>query len=177
MVRCARSAPACDASAASDGDKRPEKDKDPAPSGILLGIEVTLRPGGNGSFRLPEDKRSRYLAKVQHVLDVDCLSPGQAAKLAGRLSFASSVTLGRFGRPFLQPVYALAAGRSVDEIHPLPPAESVAMGPADKGLSRGGRPTSGRSRLSSRTRQRRTEGKVVGWAAIWARVKPHGRRR
>jgi hypothetical protein len=113
-----------------------EKDKDPAPSGILLGIEVTLRPGGNGSFRLPEDKRSRYLAKVQHVLDVDCLAPGKAAKLAGCLSFASSVTLGRFGRPFLQPIYGLAAGRSVDEIHPLSPAEAVVMGPADKGLPR-----------------------------------------
>ena len=38
---------------------------------------------------------------------------GQAiiTNASGALSFASSVTLARFGRPFLQPLYGLASGR------------------------------------------------------------------
>ena len=48
---------------------------------------------------------------MKHVLEVDDLPSGTSAKLAGSLSFASSVCLARFGRPFLQPLYALAGGR------------------------------------------------------------------
>ena len=51
------------------------------------------------------------------MLNDDVLTSGNAAKLAGALSFASSVKLARFGRPFLQPLYGLASGSiyKVDE--------------------------------------------------------------
>ena len=88
-----------------------EKESPPKSEGMLLGVWVTLLPGFHGEFYLPDDKRSKYLKKVQAVLDDDLLTSGNSAKLAGALSFASSVTLARFGRPFLQPLYGLASGR------------------------------------------------------------------
>jgi hypothetical protein len=91
-----------------------EKDEEPGPSGTLLGALVTLTSGGNGRFCLTKEKRQKYRSKVQQILDADYLSPGNAAKLAGALSFASSVTLARFGRPFLQPIYSVAAGRDLE---------------------------------------------------------------
>lgn len=48
---------------------------------------------------------------MKAVLEEDVLTSGNSAKLAGALSFACSVTLARFGRPFLQPLYGLASGR------------------------------------------------------------------
>ena len=45
------------------------------------------------------------------MLEADALTSGNAAKLVGSLSFASLVCLARVGRPFLQPLYALAGGR------------------------------------------------------------------
>ena len=94
-----------------------KKESPPKSSGMLLGVWVNLLPGGNGEFFLPGEKRLRYLSKVQAVLQDDVLTSGNAAKLAGALSFASSVTLATFGRPFLQPLYGLASGRiyKVDE--------------------------------------------------------------
>ena len=74
-----------------------EKESPPKSSGMLLGIWVNLLPGGNGEFFLPDGKRLKYLSKVQAVLSDDVLTSGNAAKLAGALSFASSVTLARFG--------------------------------------------------------------------------------
>jgi hypothetical protein len=91
-----------------------EKDKNPAASGTLLGVDVTLFEGGNGLFDLPPEKRAKYIKRVLDVLESGHLSPGQAAKLAGVLSFATSVSLGRFGRPFLQPIYAIVSGRPLD---------------------------------------------------------------
>ena len=110
-----------------------EKESPPKSSGMLLGIWVNLLPGGNGEFFLPDDKRLKYLSKVQAVLNDDVLTSGNAAKLAGALSFASSVTLARFGRPFLQPLYGLASGRiyKVDEEAEYVPPQGKR---GDKGL-------------------------------------------
>ena len=110
-----------------------EKESPPESSGLLLGVWVNLLPGGNGEFFLPDDKRLKYVSKVQAVLNDDVLTSGNAAKLAGALSFASSVTLARFGRPFLQPLYGLASGRiyKVDEEAEYVPPQGKR---GDKGL-------------------------------------------
>ena len=77
--------------------------------------------------------RNKYLKKVQAVLEDDLLSSGNSANLAGALSFASSVTLARFGRPFLQPLYGSASGRlyKVDEEAEFVPPQGKR---GDKGL-------------------------------------------
>ena len=84
-------------------------------------------------FYLPDDKRNKYLKKVQAVLNDDLLTSGNSAKLAGALNFANSVTLARFGRPFLQPLYGLASGRlyKVDEEAEFVPPQGKR---GDKGL-------------------------------------------
>ena len=56
-------------------------------------------------------------------------------KLAGGLSFASSVAMAKFGRPFLQPLYAVAAAKVIPpEPETLAP-ELWAMGPRAGGLA------------------------------------------
>jgi len=88
-----------------------EKESPPNVEGTLLGVSVKLTGKGNGEFHLPDNKRKKYLARVLAILEEDVLTSGNSAKLAGSLSFASMVCLARFGRPFLQPLYGLAAGR------------------------------------------------------------------
>ena len=50
---------------------------------------------------------------MYELLKANFISPGEAARLAGGLSFASSVALAKFGRPFLQPLYAAASGKLI----------------------------------------------------------------
>ena len=101
-----------------------EKEYPPSREGQLLGVRVVLTGQGNGEFFLPDQKRKKYLAKVLQVLEADELTSGNSAKLVGALSFASLVCLARFGRPFLQPLYALAGGRLPtmhEEVEFVPP--------------------------------------------------------
>jgi hypothetical protein len=96
-----------------------EKETPPTQKGPLLGVEVSLRENGAGSFSLSDTRRKYYLARVQQVLKDDYISPGDAAKLAGALCFASSVTLAKLGRPFLQPLYAAASMKQIPEFRDL----------------------------------------------------------
>ena len=48
-----------------------EKESPPSSKGKLLGVEVHLTGAGNGTFRLPEKKRDKYLARVKEVLEAD----------------------------------------------------------------------------------------------------------
>ena len=85
--------------------------------GVLLGVGVNLLPEGNDELSLPGDRRNNCLRRVHAVFEEDGLMSDNVAKLAGALSFASSVTLARFVRPFLQPLDGLVSGgcrRSVE---------------------------------------------------------------
>ena len=105
------------------------KEESPGVTGKLLGVEVSLTGKGHGSFRLPEGKKSNYLSQIRQILAEQFLSPGKAAKLAGALSFAASVSLARFGRPFLQPLYATAAGRSLEPLQRESDVDPIVLGP------------------------------------------------
>ena len=108
------------------------KETPPTRDADLLGVRVVLRPRVAGYFTLPQSKRDKYLAKVRAILKADFLSPGDAAKLAGGLTFASSVALAKFGRPFLQPLYAAASRKHI-------PPESSKMTPGEWAMApRGG---------------------------------------
>ena len=104
-----------------------EKESPSKSEGMLLGVCVNLLPAGNGEFFLPDHKKNKYLDGVQAVLEEDLLTSGNASKLAGALSFASSVTLALFGRPFLQQLYGVASGRlyKVDEDAKFAPLRST----------------------------------------------------
>ena len=86
-----------------------KKETPPTRDDDLLGVRVVLRAGGTGYFTLPQSKRDKYSRKIKRALDANFLAPGDAAKLAGGLTFASCVALARFGRAFLQPLYAAAS--------------------------------------------------------------------
>ena len=96
-----------------------EADEEPPPKSesLLSGVWEIVLPEANGELLLLDERRSRYVEREQAVLEEDLLTSGHAAKLVGALSLAPSVTLVRFGRPFLQPLYGLASGRlcKVDE--------------------------------------------------------------
>ena len=85
----------------------PGKMVEPCSKGPLLGVEVELR---DRDLMLHIDPLRRKLLseQIQAILDSDFLLPGMAAKLAGKLVFASCAMMGRIGRAFLQPLFRLA---------------------------------------------------------------------
>ena len=89
------------------------KETPPTTQEDLLGVRVVLLPKGGGYLTLPQSKREKYLTRVRAILKANFIAPGEAGRLAGGLSFASSVALAKFGRPFLQPLYAAASGKLI----------------------------------------------------------------
>ena len=57
------------------------------------------------SVRVTDDKAAKWLHDVQEALRAGRLSSGQAAKLAGRLSFSAQHTFRKLGRAMLRPLF------------------------------------------------------------------------
>ena len=87
----------------------PDKDSDNAESMVVLGslCRVDFR-GRSLHTRVDPSKAAKYAQLLQTVLDTALLEPGQASKLAGRLSFAVTVSGNRVGRAYVKPFYAQA---------------------------------------------------------------------
>ena len=88
----------------------------PQPSLLLLGAQVTICPDFV-SAALPLKRRGDLVEEVQRVLAADALTPGQAAKLRGRLGFAQSLMFGKYGRALLQPLTNRQYSRAVRGEH------------------------------------------------------------
>ena len=58
--------------------------------------------------KVDPDKAQKYRAQLEILLSCGTLSSGEASKLAGRLSFAVTVSGNRVGRAFIKPFYAQA---------------------------------------------------------------------
>ena len=58
--------------------------------------------------RVDAEKASKYRLQLKELLELQHLSPGDASKLAGRLSFAVTVSGCRVGRAYIKPFYAQA---------------------------------------------------------------------
>ena len=75
----------------------------------VLGIEVDV----NWSRKLitlcvMQEKAQKWLAALRRILEFRTLSPDEASRMAGRLSFAVSAAANRVGRAFVKPFYAQA---------------------------------------------------------------------
>ena len=70
----------------------------------VLGIEVTVGDDGVEARPSP-DKVAKWLAQLDGALSSGFLPPGEAAKLAGRLQFATQHMFRRLGRAMLRPLY------------------------------------------------------------------------
>ena len=71
---------------------------------VLLGVQV--KAGRRGYKCKPSaDKVSKWLACIRQALDTNSLSPGQASKLAGRLSWSCQHLFNKLGRAKLGPLF------------------------------------------------------------------------
>ena len=62
---------------------------------------------------ISDERRQGLLSSVSHVLNTGSLPPSEAAVLAGKLACAQYNVFGRFGRSYMQRLYAHASGLSV----------------------------------------------------------------
>jgi hypothetical protein len=87
----------------------PGKDDDDRACMTVLGVDCEILPDRAAvSLKVDAGKAERWSAQLEEVLERGSLEPGQASKLAGRLSFAVSAAAGKVGRAFLKPFYAQA---------------------------------------------------------------------
>jgi hypothetical protein len=70
----------------------------------VLGLHFEADTAGV-SVRVTDDKAAKWLHDVQEALRAGRLSSGQAAKLAGRLSFSAQHTFRKLGRAMLRPLF------------------------------------------------------------------------
>ena len=74
------------------------------PCVVILGISVEI--GERGFKLLPAPRKVRkWLTRIEEILDEDRLDPGEASKLAGRLSWACAQAFKQFGRANLRPLF------------------------------------------------------------------------
>ena len=86
-----------------DDDKSAESDIRLIVLGAVCGIDWPRR-----QLRtcVEVSKAAKYSAQLLNVISQGCLATGDASKLAGRLSFAVTVSGNRVGRAFIKPFYA-----------------------------------------------------------------------
>ena len=84
-------------------DTSDHKDQVPAPSIDLLGARVEFIPRGMKCSITPV-RQANLLATLCDILHRASLKPSAASRLRGKLSFAASLTAGRFGRAMLGPI-------------------------------------------------------------------------
>jgi len=73
---------------------------------IILGVDTSLASPGLLSLAPAEKKRAKWLASIESFLADDKLLAADAAVLAGRLSWTTSVCFMRLGRSMLRPIFA-----------------------------------------------------------------------
>ena len=81
------------------------KEKTPSAGTELLGANIQFSPG-HVQASLPPKKASTYQDELRKILSNNTLSPGDAAKIRGKLGFAQTLMFGRSGRAMLQPFSA-----------------------------------------------------------------------
>ena len=87
---------------------KPSKAQAPAKNHVVQGVELAIRP--EGVELSPTTKRvEKILGQIDDALARDTLSPDEASRLAGRLTFLSQSTFGSTGRAAVKPLYARAA--------------------------------------------------------------------
>ena len=85
----------------------PAKDSDQCSSMIVLGACCTADFSRKVlNTHVEPAKAAKYLELLRGVLVAGTLAPGDASKLAGRLSFSVTVTGNRVGRAYIKPFYA-----------------------------------------------------------------------
>lgn len=77
-----------------------------------LGAMVTLTTKGT-TFRISKNRREKLVFYLTKIIKEDSLTVGEAASMAGRLSFASSTLWGRVGRAMIYPIYRRAAAKNL----------------------------------------------------------------
>ena len=83
---------------------KPSKAQAPAKNHVVQGVELAIRP--EGVELCPTTKRvEKILGQIDDALARDSLSPDEASRLAGRLTFLSQSTFGT-GRAAVKPLYA-----------------------------------------------------------------------
>ena len=84
-----------------------EKTEGPVKDMVILGVLVSVH---HSHLRLqPEEQKAElWLQQLRDVLSANLLRPGEASKLAGRLSFAQQAVFGRVGRAQLRPLFRRA---------------------------------------------------------------------
>ena len=90
----------------------------PACSISLMGAFVSIKDDFV-TAALPLERRDALISDIQEILRSGNLTPGQAAKLRGRLGFAQSMLFGKFGRVLLQPITNRQYSRATKGVHPL----------------------------------------------------------
>ena len=77
-----------------------------APEAVILGIQVALDDAREVFvFNIPEDKRVNWIAEIEKILELGVLSPAQARKLAGKLSWGATMVFGRSARVYLAALF------------------------------------------------------------------------
>ena len=85
------------------------KDADQTEAMVVLGALCRVDfPTKVLKTHVEESKANKYAQSLRDMLDNSTLEPGQASKLAGRLSFAVTVSGNRVGRAYIKPFYAQA---------------------------------------------------------------------
>ena len=85
----------------------PHKDADGLLDLVVLGAQVTVYLSDlKVVTRISEDKRARYAGILARIISEKKCSADMASKMAGRLSFATTVAAGRVGRAYIKPFYA-----------------------------------------------------------------------
>ena len=75
----------------------------PPTAGIeLLGANIQFSTG-HVRASLPPQKAATYQDELRKITSTNRLSPGDAAKIRGKLGFAQTLMFGRTGRAMLQP--------------------------------------------------------------------------
>ena len=81
----------------------PKKDQGPASKIILLGAELHIK-NDTVAAGISKTRANNISELLRNILNKNKLSPGLAAKIRGKLSFATSLGFGRIGRGMLRPI-------------------------------------------------------------------------
>ena len=77
----------------------------------VLGVDISISPRGF-KCRPAAAKLIRWCRDIENALASGILWPGDASKMAGRLSWACSQMFKRFGRALLRPIHEQASKRN-----------------------------------------------------------------
>ena len=156
---------------------KPSKAQAPAKRHVVQGVELSIRPEGV-ELSPTAQRTQKILGQIDGALARDSLSPDEASRLAGRLTFLSQSTFGATGRAAIKPLYSRAATQRPT---PTTPSQSGCGPPwgrcgdwwrrADRAWSpgRGGSPAPSRCSTPTRSSWTGTSGRSLD---TWRPEKP-----